>query len=459
MTQPTTPAEIGTTIRIPIADLTVDPNIRKVTKIPAAFASSVKQHGVLTPVEGYQVDGTWHLGDGQLRYLASLDAGHTDIPVLVTDPALAESTRVIRQLILNEHRTEITEADRAGAYQTLFEMGVSADAIARKANAPKKSIERALDLIVQPGVPEALERGVTLDQIAQILEFEDEAEVVAELTTTAAAEPQKLPHRIAEIRKQRKERAEKAAAAAPIEERGIPVFEPGIEFKDATPITQLYADAKYKKSAVLEDFIGRGLRAILRQSSTWINGEWTIVWTPEYFVKPIPDGYYVRTSTKAPLTEKELAERKVTRESNKAWPIATEVRQEWIATTLLQGKLTTSDVISFLATAAAGEHPRDSNQSGRLHAQKWLGLSHSSNHLDKNPLAKELAERPDRAQLIALAVAIGQVEAKIEDKEGWRVYWTDAAKIATYLEQLVAWGYGLAAVEEQIIATAKAAGK
>jgi ParB family transcriptional regulator, chromosome partitioning protein len=141
----TAPPTVGTTTRVPMADFIVDSNIRKDITVPKEFLASVKQHGVLVPVDAYLADdGRWHLQDGQLRYLASLDAGKADLPVLVADPATADAARVQRQLILNELRNEITDSDRVGAYQTLFDLGVSAEQIAKKTSTPAARVKTAL---------------------------------------------------------------------------------------------------------------------------------------------------------------------------------------------------------------------------------------------------------------------------------------------------------------------------
>jgi len=456
----TTP-QIGSTIRIPIAELTVDANIRKVTKVPTSFASSVKQHGVMVPVEAYQVDGTWHLGDGQLRYLASLDAGLLDIPAIVTDPALAESTRLLRQLILNEHRTEISDADRAGTYQTLFDLGVSADQIARKANKPKRTVERALAVTGSASGAASLEQGVTLDQAAEILEFEDDPEITAALTEVAATQPEKLQHHIATARQAREEAARRAETVAEVELRGITVVEPGDHMKGAVRLDHVYTDAKLKNLAAEDDLKGHVI-ALLNRIYGWINEEWRPKFVPEYFVNPVPDGFFVKTTAaeKAPLTEDELAARREVRENNKAWPLATTVRQTWITDTLLQGKLP-SDVTVFLATSLCGEHPKTGQSNGRELASKWLNLGDptQTSYTRAEPIALELADQPQRAELIALAVAVGRAEAAIHGKEGWRVHYSELRRLATYLRQLEAWGYGLAPIEEQLITKAEEAAK
>jgi ParB family chromosome partitioning protein len=147
-----TAPQIGTTAHIAIADIVVDPNIRKNVTVPKTFAASVKQHGVLQPVDAYfdTATGKWHLQDGQLRYLASLDAGHDTLFVLVGDPALAEVRRIEKQLILNEQRNELTPADLAGAHQTLFDLGVGAEQISRRTNTPKKRVEQLLAIAKSP---------------------------------------------------------------------------------------------------------------------------------------------------------------------------------------------------------------------------------------------------------------------------------------------------------------------
>lgn len=439
--------KINTVTRVPIGDIVVDPNIRKVVgKISPSFIQSVKQHGVLVPVDAYQVDGVWHLQDGQLRYLASVDAGKEDLPVLVADPAEAEIARYERQLILNEHRNELTDSDRAGAYQTLFELGVSADAIARHTQLPKKKIEKALAVTSSGSGNYALESGIGLDQAAVIVEFEDDPQTVERLTSIARDNPDQFAYSVEEQRRKLVDAAEKAEAAAPVVAAGIPVEEPGTAFTNATELVRIWQDKTEKKRVTIEMATGHGLIALMRPSYAWVDGK-RIKWAPQYYVVDAEaQGWFIHKSDRPPLTDEQRAERKETRDNNQAWPIATTVRQAWIVDELLARKTLPSNVDQFITISLAGGHPRDGHTSGTRKAMEWLGLKDSQNY-DHDEIVLEAEAKPGNAQRIALTLAIANAEDKIASKEGWRVHYGDRTKLGRYLTALAGWGYGLSSVE------------
>ena len=119
----------------------IEANIRRDVKVDKPFWSSIKQDGVLIPIVVEALaEGAYRVIDGQRRTLAAIDGGVTEIPAFVVDGLKDDAARVMRQLVVNDHREAITDVDRMAAYQSLFDMDVSADAIARKTKAPKARI-------------------------------------------------------------------------------------------------------------------------------------------------------------------------------------------------------------------------------------------------------------------------------------------------------------------------------
>ncbi|BAU32487.1 nuclease [Microcella alkaliphila] len=102
------------------------------------------------PVIVEQTDDGYRLIDGQRRTLAATDAKLDTIPAVVIDPLADDAGRIIRQLVVNEHREQLTDADRTAAFQTLFDLNVSADQIARKTKTPKARVETALKVAASP---------------------------------------------------------------------------------------------------------------------------------------------------------------------------------------------------------------------------------------------------------------------------------------------------------------------
>lgn len=457
-----TRAPIDTVVRIPIADLIVDSNIRRDTKMKPGFAANVKQHGVLEPVDAYQDDnGAWHLQDGQLRYLASLDAGHTDIPVLVQDPALAEAAKLIKQLNKNQQRSDLTEADEANAWATLFDLGVSADAIAKKTNRPRKTVEQALEVNKSTYGVEALEAGLPLDKVAAIIEFEDYPEIVEELTRVANEEPTEFAYALEEAKVDLADEMKRQKLVEDLTTAGVTVVESAIA--SAVPIAEVYRDAAFNDPFPSDDNpSANGVIATVIKPNRYINNQWVTDWTAFYYVDdPASHGLFVKTGStttaagKAPLTPEQSAERKRVIANNKAWPIANTVRRQWITDELLGRTTLPADIVQFAAFGYAGAHPRPSNGRGGQFTREWLALGKNSDYRS-SALIAELIKKPGAANKIILAIALGDAEEALSDKEAWRGrYGDEITKISRYLEQLASWGHNLSDVEAEIVKAGK----
>jgi ParB family chromosome partitioning protein len=155
------------------------------------------------------------------------------------------------------------------------------------------------------------------------------------------------------------------------------------------------------------------------------------------------------------LTDEQKAERKKVRENNIAWPTATEVRQAWIRTELLARKSMPSDVNVFIATSYAGGHPHEGYSMGMHLALQYLDIIQDANHYGSGAaLIAAIEKNPATATRASLAMALARAEEFIGVKEGWRkqsTYGTDGIKIARYLNALAAWGYGLSALEKELV--------
>jgi ParB family chromosome partitioning protein len=453
----TAPA-IGTTSRIPLGDFVVDANIRKDTKIPQSFTASVKRHGVLVPVEAYlnADDGKWHLQDGQLRYLASLDSSHADIPVLVVDPAAAEATRIQRQLILNERRNELTESDRVGAFQTLFDLGVSPDQIARQTSTPAKRVQTALQVSASPAASAALATvPITLEHAAALVEFEDAPDILETLTKTAVTQPSSFEHQAERFRVQYAAELAKTALETELAREGYPLIDAGSYYSGKTlRIDLLFTGEKLTKPLAAQPtdklpVTTPGIAAYVNVRSNWINGVYTE--TPEaYFV--IQDwadaGFHAQsfrlndsnsTNAGGGLTDEQKNDRRITRENNKLWRPATTVRVAWVKK-FLQRKELPADALTFAATYF-GRLPNWST-SQRTVFNDWLDIG------SKSDSTKYLANNPKHALNVLVAGALAAAEGDYDfGKDGWR-----RAAAAPYLKQLNAWGYTLSEIEQAVVA-------
>lgn len=454
MTDPSTKPPTEQLLRVAPGDLVISDNIRKTVKLDPDFVKSIKQHGVVLPilVEPGE-NGIWNVIDGQLRTLAALDTGRPDVPI-ITEAQQGEADRLIRQLAINDHRAGIIDADRAATYQTLFNLGVSADSIARKTNVPKKRVEVALAVAGSRYATEVLESGnVTLDQAAAIVEFEDAPDVAEALTNTALSEPTRFDHLVARARAQRSSDNARVALIEQLEQERYVVTD---EFKDPWVCNPTVSsiDYLYKDEAFVEPLASSttqrltpfdGLKAIVRESYEWDNKSNRQIqkWAAHFVVDGWQElGYHVqkhRLSADKPagggLTDQQKEERRETRENNKLWGPATEVRRTWIKE-LLQRKELPSGWEIFVARFVVR------GQAEHNYSFEMILLEAS----DRRDGGAWLQANPTRAAHYLIASAIASIEGSHEfSKDGWRHHLADA-----YIAQLSRWGYTLSELEESV---------
>ncbi|WIV29287.1 ParB/RepB/Spo0J family partition protein [Paenarthrobacter sp. R1] len=205
--------------------LTVDTNVRKEAGLTKEFVASIKEHGVLVPVVAHRTeDGTVHVLMGQRRTLGAIEAGAASIPVLV-GATPEEAERLATQVVENDHRSELTDGDRAEAFHQMALLGVSASVIARKMGAKKAVVETALKVKANATAAQALDQGLTLEQSAVIEEFADDADAVATLERLATENPGNFAHRAQRLRDERKNNALLAEACAEAAAKGLTVLE------------------------------------------------------------------------------------------------------------------------------------------------------------------------------------------------------------------------------------------
>lgn len=441
-------------LRVPPGELIIADNIRKTVTLDPGFVSSIKQHGVRVPIEVEPGEnGTWHVIDGQLRTLAALDTGRADVPIITT-AAREAAARITEQLIINDHRSGVLDADRAAAYQQLFEMGVSADQIARKTNTPKKRVELALAVAGSKYATEVIAAGnVTLDQAASIVEFEDSPDVAEALTQTALEQPAQFDHVLSRARKQRESEQQHAQLVEQLGFEGYVVtdeFEAHVSNTTAMSIQYLYTDEE-RKTRLANTTTQRltpfeGLKAVLIESGAWEGDKHVYRWRAHFIVDGWKElGYFADewrtrdggTSARPEgggLTDEEKEARRETRENNKLWVPATEVRRTWIKE-LLQRKDLPAGWELYVAKFV------DRNQAENNYSFTMVLLGSEGERGEK-----WLVANPTKAAQYLIASAMGSIEGSHEfGKTGWRHHLA-----SDYIAQLSKWGYTLSELEESV---------
>lgn len=431
------------------ADITVDGNIRRTVKTDRSFWSSIKQDGVIVPVIVEHRAGAHHLIDGQRRVLAALDGGLTEIPAVIIDPLKDDASRLVRQLVVNDQREAISDADRAHTIQTLFDLGVTADGIARKTKTPRGTVDTALKVTASPLAAAAInEHQLTLDQAAAIAEFDDDPDTATALAEVAVANPGRLQHEVAHAREERVKAQLIAEKRAELEAAGARVVDyPDWDDQSMVRISDLYADASHAdqyssiKPGEHLECPGRAI-AITVQRGWTDNAEYETR-QHDYCTDWKANGHVKRGGgAKGELTDEEKAARKQARENNKLWATATTVRLEFLVE-LLSRKETPAGWETIVAQHLAAQGtPSPSYYITR----QLLGIK-DGHHV---PQSEWLAQNPTRAAQLCLAVAIASIEGEYEyAKKGW-----SSSRTPAYLQQLSAWGYGLSELEETIAASA-----
>ncbi|ALE04779.1 chromosome partitioning protein ParB (plasmid) [Arthrobacter sp. ERGS1:01] len=411
--------------------LTVDTNVRKEAALTPEFVASIKEHGVLVPVVGHRAeDGTVHVQMGQRRTLAAVEVGLTAIPVHVV-ATREEADRLATQVVENEMRRALTDADRADAYHQMSLLGVSATMIARRTGAKKATVQTALAVKANETAAAALAQGLTLEQSVVIAEFSANPEEANELEKAALENPGNFVHKAQRMRDDRATAALIATATAEAEAKGLTVLEenpngwdykgPAASIYDLTTaegekLTGADADAVYLNTGYsgiserlcVADWKARGLRK---------GG------------KPAAGG----------MTEEEKLARRTTIENNKAADSAEVVRREFLVA-LLSRKTVPKDTARFIAHTLT--HSSYLVAKGTNYAALTATLLGCG--ADRGELQKHLAKATVKPEMVSLAIMITAYEASI-DRTSWR---HEDENHSYYLKQLAVWGYSLSDVEK-----------
>ncbi|MDI6770120.1 MAG: ParB/RepB/Spo0J family partition protein [Anaerolineales bacterium] len=143
------------------------------------LAESIREHGVIQPITVEQADdGLYILHDGERRFRAARLAGLLKIPALVV-PALNGSgrrDRLIRAMVANLQRADLTPVEEARAYQRMRnELGMSVTKISRMMGISQPRISSRLKILrLDESIQGEIDRGrlpkdeATLDALLSI---------------------------------------------------------------------------------------------------------------------------------------------------------------------------------------------------------------------------------------------------------------------------------------------------
>lgn len=442
------------------ASLTIETNVRAQVDLDKDFVASIKQYGVLVPVIVVrQQDGALHVRAGQRRTLAAIEAGVATIPARIIDATGDEAARIIEQVIENDQRRALRDADRTAAFQQLSLLGVPAAQIAKRLHVKKATVENSLTVAGSPLAAAIIDKhNLTLDQALVLTEFEDDPALVKALTIVAVKEPAKFEHTAQQLRDQRAEKRARAALTADLTSAGVQVIDrPAFDEKKITALGDLRDAAGERLTAQTHATCPARAAYLQRRYDE------TLVMAVHVCLDPQANGHTNHSAStgtlSAPMSEDQKVERREVIAGNKAWKSAETVRRAWLAK--FATRRTAPKDAALLIAHVMAEGTNDlahAAQQGHALARDVLAIkvpdttrsTYYAGYSGITALTDAIdAASPARAEVIALTIALCAIEART----GTHTWRNARADVARYLTALAAWGYNLSDIEQTTIDT------
>lgn len=454
-TTSTMPA-VGTVEHIDPTTITIETNVRPgetMAPLTKDFIASIRDHGVMEPVIGYRDEqGNVVVRAGQRRTLAAREAGRPTIPVYFGAVPTNEAARIVEQLIENDQREDLTEGQRAAAWQQLAFEGLSATTIAKRVGRKASEVRTGLRVAENEHAAATVEQHtITLDQAAVLIDFEDHPAEHAELVEVAETNPTRFDHAVQQVRDKIARADAAAALTAELADAGWTIRdrEPMYGSEEAKTLVRINymvtVEGERVTRADVEDVEGR--EAVVRAT---YGGPEASLFIPKKIAKERKYRDANAAAPAGPLSDEEKARRKMVRENRAAWKSATAVRQQWL-TTKIAGKTLPKDTINLVAEALTGNRwtMHRSLERGNTTAAALVGIEgvESSPYYGQNAFDGWAQEHPTKPLHAALAVAVGSYEEGMHENT-----WDsgDPAS-AAYLTRLASWGYTLSDIEQMVI--------
>ena len=517
---------IGTLEHLDPASLEVGDNVRDDAALSKAFIASIAENGVLVPITGVRDPDNPALvrvRNGQRRTLAAREVGLTAVPVYVLPSTAGDASqetidRIVHQIVTNDQKQDLTDAQRARGIQQMIDAGMSVTRVAKKLSIGKHAVKAAHTAAQSATAMDALTSGqLSLAEAAAITEFEDMPGALDRLLSSAGT--RRFEHTVAELREERASAEAEAQAAQAYTEKGFTVLEQRPESWDEACIPLHYlvtaegAEADdnavtnpahwavllYEDTALCDVETGEVVDedAVdwdtegqpdaepaegLRHAKTVAE---TTVFAPEYYCLDYraaglaPENWFARRAgmvetdsgvavdldddpreaarqqAEAERAEAEKRERRKVLALNKLGDAALGVRRDFVKK-LLARKTPPKGAALFIADCLARDSYLLTSHNALDTTAELLGVD-SGQAVAK--LVADLAANGDgRAQVITLALVLGALESRTP-KDAWRNSvsgWGHHVGSGDYLQWLADNDYPLAPVEE-VVTKAKTA--
>lgn len=489
-------------------DIEIEENVRLDPRLEGEFLASIAEHGVLVPVLAVRIDGQGKplVREGQRRIQAARQVGLESVPVYVRTVDGSEEAvrarRVIEQIVTNDHRAPLTDAERARGIRQLLLDGVSPAKVAKGLSTTKDVVAAAKVAAESGSAMSALDAGqLTLEEAALFAEFDGDEEAQAVLLRHSGTAS--FAHRIAQLRIERQDEALRAAAAAEYAARGYTVLDrrPGYfdrEYISVEDIWDAHGERLTNERAAAMDpqhwavWLGSQEAYVDAETGEPVDEEdidfdtaddpdlepaddlrhfrsvtETTIWVAQYFCHDL-HGAGVRLSDSAARRfgvdaaevdgdpdeaaerervrkEQESAERRRVLALNRLGLAAQTVRREWVRDHLLSRSKAPTGTALYLAKVAVTQPDLFNDYHGRHLVPELLGLppnKDASDAVDKLP-----ASGDGRALVILLGMVLSTAEVRT-NKDSWRAPQDFTRDYLHFLEDN---GYPLSDIEQVMI--------
>jgi ParB family transcriptional regulator, chromosome partitioning protein len=114
-------------------DANIGDNVREYPNGNKPFLDSIAEHGVLVPLTAIRrPDGAVEVRNGSCRTVAARKIGLSTVPVYVLPATAAETIdRIVHQMVTNDHKRDLTDAQRARGIQQMIDAGLSVTKVAK----------------------------------------------------------------------------------------------------------------------------------------------------------------------------------------------------------------------------------------------------------------------------------------------------------------------------------------
>ncbi|WP_231107562.1 ParB/RepB/Spo0J family partition protein [Mycobacterium avium] len=223
---------IGTLEHLDPTLLDIGDNVRDDAALSKAFIANIAENGVLVPITGVrdpERPQVVRVRNGQRRTLAAREVGLSSVPVYVLPSTAADASqetidRIVHQIVTNDQKRDLTDAQRARGIQQMIDAGMSVTKVAKRLSVPKDAVKAAHAAAGSATAMDALASGqLSLSEAAAITEFEDMPGAVDRLMRAAASGW--FEHTVAQLRQQRQTAQARAHAAQPFADKGFTILE------------------------------------------------------------------------------------------------------------------------------------------------------------------------------------------------------------------------------------------